>query len=451
MELFMFVVIAAVIGLFTNWLAIVMLFRPHREVRLFGKRVPLTPGLVPRRQEELAEKLGEVVDEELLDAEGLAKSLKRPEMDFAVKRATIQSIGNLLYESPTVGALVTRLFGEKAFVRTEQLLVEKAVMFLRSEAGREKVEGLTDQVFEHLQATLRTEEVRAELARGFATPLYENLSKGNLTWQQALPDGVRLLVEERLVAHVPSLLNGLADWLENQTVAEMVSRTLQGKVGNIPLIGPMAKSFLTPERVLSDIVPPLQEMMQSVAIRELVDGKVRGELGKFWDQPIGTYIGRLSADDFSSLLDQLLRVLLDRILGEDVSTREKFRGFVVNGLLAGANATTIGDIVYRLLTALANWNIRELYIKNTERVDSTIEKAWHYLRGAITDALPEILAALSIRQVVRDKIISYPIPQLEKLVLSVVNRELRLITVLGGVLGGIIGLVQGLISMMYHS
>lgn len=450
MELLLFVIVGAGIGLFTNWLAILMLFRPHREVRLFGKRLPMTPGLIPRRQMDLADKLGEVVDEELLTSEGVAKSLERPEMDYAVKKATIQSLGNLLNQSPTAGELVTRLFGENALSHTEHLLVEKAVMFLRSDQGRQRVEALADQVFEHLQATLSTDEVRAELARGFAAPLYVNLTQGELTWTQALPEGVRLLIEERIAAQVPPMLHGLSGWLSNESVAESISRTLQDKVGNIPFIGPMAKSFLTPERVLSDIVPPLQEMMQSVNIRELVEGKMRQELGQFWDKPIGAYIGRLSADDFSTLVEKLLRVVLERALSDESESRAKFRDFIVTGLLAGANATTIGDIVRRLLSAFAGWNIRDIYIKNTEKVDAVIEKAWHYLRGAIIDALPDILAALSIRNIVREKIASFPIPELERLVLSVVNKELRLITVLGGVLGGVIGLVQGLMSMFLN-
>ena len=41
--------IGAVIGLFTNYIAVKMMFRPYEEVRLFGWRVPFTPGIIPRR------------------------------------------------------------------------------------------------------------------------------------------------------------------------------------------------------------------------------------------------------------------------------------------------------------------------------------------------------------------------------------------------------------------
>ncbi|MFW6049396.1 MAG: DUF445 domain-containing protein, partial [Candidatus Bipolaricaulota bacterium] len=51
-------VVASVIGYSTNWIAIKMLFRPLQEKRVFGFRVPFTPGLVPRRKNEIAENIG---------------------------------------------------------------------------------------------------------------------------------------------------------------------------------------------------------------------------------------------------------------------------------------------------------------------------------------------------------------------------------------------------------
>lgn len=60
------VVVGAVIGGFTNLLAIQMLFRPYNPIYLFGKKLPFTPGLIPKRREELAVQLGKIVVEHLL-------------------------------------------------------------------------------------------------------------------------------------------------------------------------------------------------------------------------------------------------------------------------------------------------------------------------------------------------------------------------------------------------
>jgi hypothetical protein len=50
--------VGGVIGYITNDLAIRMLFRPFKPVVLGRFRLPLTPGIVPRHQAELAVALG---------------------------------------------------------------------------------------------------------------------------------------------------------------------------------------------------------------------------------------------------------------------------------------------------------------------------------------------------------------------------------------------------------
>lgn len=442
------VIVGAIIGLFTNWLAIVMLFRPHREVRLFGMRLPFTPGLIPSRQADIADKLGEVVENDLLTPEGLARSLKRPTVEYAVKRAAVRAIGDTLNEAPTIGALTKRLFGERAQEAAERWASERAAAFLRSDEAKDKLAGLADSLFEHLQGTLSSEDVRRELARGFAHPLHANLASGALTWQEALPEGVRGYIEERLRAQVRPVLKGAAEWLEEPAVVAAISVMLQEKVENIPLIGSMAKGFLTPDRVASDIVPRLQAAFASEKTSELMTAKLGSTIRDFWSKPVGNMLGELSADDLTSLLDKVIAILLDRALAENTSSREMFRSFLVNGITAGANEKTIGDLVRRLMEALAGFDVRSVYIKHTDDVDRYVAKGWRYLQGHLIDAMPELLDALAIREVVREQIKSFPIPTLEKLILSVVNKELKMITYLGGILGAVIGLIQAFLASL---
>ncbi|MCL1828316.1 MAG: DUF445 family protein [Oscillospiraceae bacterium] len=63
--------IGAVIGYITNYIAIKMLFRPLEPVYLFGKRLPFTPGIVPRRKDELAGTLGKMIVAKLFNADDL--------------------------------------------------------------------------------------------------------------------------------------------------------------------------------------------------------------------------------------------------------------------------------------------------------------------------------------------------------------------------------------------
>ena len=58
--------VGAVIGYVTNAVAVKMLFRPLREIRVFGIRLPFTPGILPKERHKLAESIGRMVEQELL-------------------------------------------------------------------------------------------------------------------------------------------------------------------------------------------------------------------------------------------------------------------------------------------------------------------------------------------------------------------------------------------------
>ncbi|UOY88405.1 DUF445 domain-containing protein [Bacillus glycinifermentans] len=80
------IVIGALIGAVTNHFAIQMLFRPYKAHYIFGKRIPFTPGLIPKRRDELAKQMGQMVVNHLLTTEGIKKRLASD----AVKKQAVQ-------------------------------------------------------------------------------------------------------------------------------------------------------------------------------------------------------------------------------------------------------------------------------------------------------------------------------------------------------------------------
>lgn len=70
-------VISAFIGYLTNVVAIKMLFHPREPVKIINHEFQ---GLLPRRQGEIALKIGEVVERELLSVDDLVDQVSTPEM-----------------------------------------------------------------------------------------------------------------------------------------------------------------------------------------------------------------------------------------------------------------------------------------------------------------------------------------------------------------------------------
>lgn len=54
---------------------------------------------------------------------------------------------------------------------------------------------------------------------------------------------------------------------------------------------------------------------------------------------------------------------------------------------------------------------------------------------------------MKLAELIKDQIDRFELSYLEKLVIEISNKELKLITLLGFVLGGIIGLLQGIIAI----
>ena len=69
-----------IIGYFTNWLAIKMMFRPHQPKHLFGIKIPFTPGLIPKERGRIAETIGSSISENLMNKEVLEKNLLSEDM-----------------------------------------------------------------------------------------------------------------------------------------------------------------------------------------------------------------------------------------------------------------------------------------------------------------------------------------------------------------------------------
>lgn len=69
-------IIAALIGYITNYIAVRMLFRPHKPSRFLGITFQ---GLVPRRQKEIAKSLGSMIERDLFSQEDIHAALSGSE------------------------------------------------------------------------------------------------------------------------------------------------------------------------------------------------------------------------------------------------------------------------------------------------------------------------------------------------------------------------------------
>lgn len=93
--------IGAFIGYITNYIAVKMLFRPYKEVKLFGKKLPFTPGIIPKRKVAVAKAVGNAVCNNLLTEKDLENAFFSENAKAELKERLLK----LLYESKDITVL----------------------------------------------------------------------------------------------------------------------------------------------------------------------------------------------------------------------------------------------------------------------------------------------------------------------------------------------------------
>jgi uncharacterized membrane protein YheB (UPF0754 family) len=112
----------AVIGYVTNAVAIKMLFRPLREIRLFGVRLPFTPGILPRQRHKLAENIGSIVERQLLTPEIVIARLRQEDVRESLKTIITGYTEQLVNQPSGTSSLVMDL-AERESLRVAEALI----------------------------------------------------------------------------------------------------------------------------------------------------------------------------------------------------------------------------------------------------------------------------------------------------------------------------------------
>lgn len=248
--------VGAVIGYFTNFIAVKMLFRPLHEVKIGNFRLPFTPGIIPKGKERLARALGVAVGENLLTKEDLEKIVLGDSVKKIVVDALMESVVNEKNQNTSVKELLTAYIPPAAYEaekeHLENLLCEKVlegiekldiVRMINEESKRvvrDKIQGsffekmISDDLIEGLTSHIgvRVEHYVQENGRDWIFPMIDeqavSLEKKTLP-ELAETAGVR---KEQIRAAVEQAYTHMveekvSDFAEQFPIREMVEEKVQ--------------------------------------------------------------------------------------------------------------------------------------------------------------------------------------------------------------------------------
>ena len=311
--------VGGIIGYVTNDIAIRMLFRPHTAKYIMGRRVPFTPGIIPKEKGRIAEAVGTVISDNLMNQEVLEKYLLSDNMVGRV-RASIEE-----------------------FIANQKVNEESVSQFLEHYLSREEVAVLADNVKEGLTRQMHDKISDSELGRQVAKATMEYV----------------------------------ADKINSNGAADILSE-IGGLVGGLG----MAAKLLFTGSVINKFLELLREPVE-----------------------------RFLAKNVNEILQKNGDAIISNLVGIET---DKFLSRPVKDLLSGQEAK-LADAVNTMVS-----------------IYKTI----------ITEHLPKILESVDISAIVRERINEMDMDETEKLILQVMNKELRAIVWLGALLGTLMGCVN---------
>lgn len=115
-------IIGAIIGYFTNYIAVKMLFRPLKPVMIGNFQLPFTPGIIPRGRKRLAKALGEAVGGTLLTPDDIEQMLLTDDIKDKISG---QVINYLETETRSITEIATTSIGQEKYIQTTDAVKEK--------------------------------------------------------------------------------------------------------------------------------------------------------------------------------------------------------------------------------------------------------------------------------------------------------------------------------------
>ena len=363
-------VIGSLIGGVTNILAVRMLFHPFKTYYIFNKRVPFTPGLIPKRRKEVADKIGQVVEEHLLTESLIQSKLNAPSSRQAIEEVLLNQIQKLKQENMTL-----QYFADKLDLDITQLANEKLDLVISNKL---------DEFYQDNQTT----------------PI-----------KQIIPEEIEASIDSKIDL-VPDLLFERASvYLNSEKGAADIASMLETFFNEKGKIVGLLQMFMTKESIADRIQHELIRLTKHPKAKAIAKQVIDNEYETVKAKNLNELVSESQYNSFKTSVTELAVGYLD----VDKVSKQSFN--------------TLMPSFIHFLESKVSQKLTDVIIEN------------------ISKHISPIMKKINLRQMIEEQINTFDLAYIEKLIIDIANKELKLIMLLGFLLGGIIGLLQGVIAI----
>lgn len=491
-------IVGAVIGYFTNWLAIKMIFRPYTEKRIFNIRVPFTPGLMPKERYVLSKKVGQVISKNLLTEEVMAEALISDDIHTNIRCLIADTVKKLADSEITIKDIQAKINNDSYFIDTAvskitnvivdilkkdglhdfitNIIVQNLKKLLQKEAKDiplEEIKSWLEKIFiDYGDEYIRSEDfenvfsdyfikLNKKISENENTILEtigsETIEKAKYLVSEKVPTISKLLLTLIQIPEFETKLKTMISSLINDNVSKLVMMFLNADKVSESIISSF-KEYLNNEENYTktyNIIATYIDKISEIKINELTQ-KIPED---YKDYPLSSIIVNMirkicTTDNLGKILESITehitklnnKNIYDVIYSIEPNIIDKLSSYIKQQIQKICKSEKLYTYIHKTINLQAdsfvNLKIKNIISKLTEEnlnfIEEIVIKLYDFI---IRKAMIGILKAMNISKVIEDRINDFEIKEAEDIVINVVKKELRAITLIGGILGFVIGLV----------
>jgi uncharacterized membrane protein YheB (UPF0754 family) len=497
--------VGAVIGYITNWLAIKMLFKPHKEIRIGKFKVPFTPGLIPKEKSRIAKSVGESIGQNLLTKETIIQSLCSDNMNEQLDSWVKTKIGAIENSETTVENEMKGLLGDeysnflqntnnnlsKIFIEyineedVKQAIAKYASAQIVLELSASPQAICKSQLYNSIKNKMLNAAIEYKDTENFYGEIQNILEekvndlKGlDKNFEEVIPSGitdnVKVYVYGKRYDIAMAIKKIMKEEKNRKKLRQIVGETITTK------LNPMIAMFVNADSTYEKVVTGINEFLDEDENHNDIALIINDIIDKFLKSSISSVFSEFSKEGINDGLKPLVDLFTTKIVDEKLIRNifNKLEDKVNNYISIGAMLETSGidykneiekiikgrieamaesdfvkikitEIITVLIDRLLNIEIKSIFVGEGDKVSKSISKVVKELYNKfIENKAADVIEVLDVAKIAEDKINEFDVAFTEKIILDIASKELSAITWLGALLGAIMGLLSPILGSL---
>ncbi|MCM1989886.1 DUF445 family protein [Oceanirhabdus seepicola] len=494
--------IGALIGYVTNWLAIKMLFRPYKEVRIMGIKVPFTPGLIPKEKARIAKSVGNGIGDHLLTEETIQEHLCGEKVDNAIRTWMNIKIKELIEKKETLKTLLKKMIG-KRYEGLKEYVVNLTVGYSKKVLDNEetraklfkiikgeieklisiKIEDIIkhdlsikfqDYALKKIKGIKESDDIKVTISNAMVSFINDDintLKKLNQIIPESTQETIYSLVENNREEICSKIINAL----EKESVKEEIISSINDLVNT--KLSPMIAMFVKGESIYPLIISTLNSYLEEDENRMMIVGLVNNEIKNLLDNTVGEIVEKYGQDKIKSIIHEVSSILLDNFINnetiddlfnrflnsfdKDITLKEfvekideealenidRYIEKIFESIIKKVEENNyIEKSVIKIMELIESIHIGEILEKNNGMAEAIEIETVALYKGFMENNSAKITQMIDIPAVVEEKIHEFEMAEMEEIILEIASKELKAITWFGALLGFAMGVISQVVG-----